>query len=78
MTDAGRKMNVAILAVPEVTASAAYAMYDLFVGGRQGLGIHHTGVAGRVAHAALYRRGSARRRSVSANGIMHQARLHDR
>jgi transcriptional regulator GlxA family with amidase domain len=30
MADADRRVNVAILAVPDVTASALYAMYDLF------------------------------------------------
>jgi hypothetical protein len=32
MSNAPPRINVAILAVPEVTAFATYAMYDLFAG----------------------------------------------
>ena len=69
MSDASPQINVAILAVPEVTASATYAMYDLFLGAGRDWAFITTGVAGAVAHAAIYCRGSDRTRVCSANGI---------
>ena len=46
MSDAPPRVNVAILVVPEVTASAAYAMYDLFAGAGRDWAYITTGVAG--------------------------------
>jgi transcriptional regulator GlxA family with amidase domain len=46
MLDASPQINVAILAVPEVTASTTYAMYDLFLGAGRDWAFITTGVAG--------------------------------
>jgi transcriptional regulator GlxA family with amidase domain len=46
MSDASPRINVAILAVPEVTASTTYAMYDLFLGAGRDWAFITTGVAG--------------------------------
>jgi len=46
MSDAPEQINVAILAVPEVTAFATYAMYDLFAGAGRDWAFITTGVAG--------------------------------
>jgi transcriptional regulator GlxA family with amidase domain len=45
MSDAPPQINVAILAVPEVTAFATYAMYDLFAGAGRDWAFITTGVA---------------------------------
>ena len=45
MSDAPPRINVAILAVPEVTAFATYAMYDLFSGAGRDWAFITTGVA---------------------------------
>jgi hypothetical protein len=46
MSGVSPTINVAILAVPEVTASAVYAMYDLFAGAARDWAFITTGVAG--------------------------------
>src|SRR5271165_127510 len=46
MAEAPSPINVAILAVPDVTASTAYAMYDLFAGAGRDWAFITTGVAG--------------------------------
>lgn len=46
MADAQSKVKVAILAVPEVTASAVYAMYDLFAAAGRDWAFITTGVPG--------------------------------
>jgi hypothetical protein len=46
MSDAPPPVNVAILAVPEVTAFTIYAMYDLFSGVGRNWAFITTGVAG--------------------------------
>lgn len=46
MTDAELKVKIAILAVPEVTASAVYAMYDLFAAAGRDWAFITTGVPG--------------------------------
>jgi hypothetical protein len=42
------RLNVAILAVPEVTASALYSIYDLFASAGRDWGFITTGVPGRA------------------------------
>ena len=49
MTDADPKVNVAILAVPEVTASAVYAMHDLFAAAGRDWSFIMSGVPGEHA-----------------------------
>ena len=68
MSDAPPQINVAILAVPEVTASTTYAMYDLFAGAGRDWAFITTGVAGasRMRPYIVAARPAAVR---SANGI---------
>src|SRR5271165_2069853 len=46
MAEAPSPINVAILAVPDVTASTTYAMYDLFAGAGRDWAFITTGVEG--------------------------------
>ncbi len=66
---AGDLLNVAILAVPEVTASALYSMYDLFASTGRDWGFITTGVPGRALMRPyiVANKGEAVR---SSNGIL--------
>ena len=72
MTDAGPKVKVAILAVPEVTASAVYAMHDLFSAAGRDWSFIMSGVPGeqRMQPYVVTRDGAPVR---SSNGIMVNA-----
>jgi len=68
MSDAPPRVNVAILAVPEVTAFATYAMYDLFAGVGRDWAFITTGVAAPSCmrpYIVAARPGAV----ISANGI---------
>ena len=68
MADAQSKVKVAILAVPEVTASAVYAMYDLFAAAGRDWAFITTGVPGEPRmQPYVVARDSAP--VLSANGI---------
>lgn len=68
MADAQSKVKVAILAVPEVTASAVYAMYDLFAAAGRDWAFITTGVPGepRMQPYVVARDDAP---VISANGI---------
>jgi transcriptional regulator GlxA family with amidase domain len=68
MSDAPPQINVAILAVPDVTASTTYAMYDLFAGAGRDWAFITTGV---VAPSRMrpYIVAAEPRAVFSANGI---------
>jgi transcriptional regulator GlxA family with amidase domain len=68
MSDASPQINVAILAVPEVTASTTYAMYDLFAGAGRDWAFITTGVAG-VSRMRPYIVAAQKAPVLSANGI---------
>jgi transcriptional regulator GlxA family with amidase domain len=68
MSDATSKVNVAILAVPGVTASAAYAMYDLLAGAGRDWAFIMSGLPG-TARMQPYIVAAERGPVLSANGI---------
>jgi transcriptional regulator GlxA family with amidase domain len=68
MSDAPPQINVAILAVPEVTASTTFAMYDLFAGAGRDWAFITTGVAG-VSRMRPYIVAAQKAPVISANGI---------
>jgi transcriptional regulator GlxA family with amidase domain len=68
MSDAPPQINVAILAVPEVTASTTYAMYDLFAGAGRDWAFITTGVPG-ASRMRPYIVAAESATVCSANGI---------
>jgi hypothetical protein len=68
MSDAPPQINVAILAVPEVTASTTYAMYDLFAGAGRDWAFITTGVPG-ASRMRPYIVATQPAAVLSANGI---------
>ena len=77
MSDGPPQINVAILAVPEVTAFATYAMYDLFAGAGRDWAFITTGVAA-PSRMRPYIVAAQPGRSLLGERHQHQARLHAR
>ena len=75
MTEPDSRVKVAILAVPEVTASTLFGMFDLFSSPGRDFSFITKGEAGPQAHAPVCRhvrrtRVSGRERGLGAPGLL--------